>query len=262
MPERGNKRNKQPAPNNGSEKKQLELLEKVGNNNLVTYDENTKMYGLRDYHMRKIEIPEKKDVVTLARAFNENFEEKTKQLFANEVEAVKEAMRTGIYVGYRCPEFKHDCIRVAPTSKCFCGHYLHQHEKFIKKKNTFKCLENGCKCPAYQFIPQSPEEVGEYWLRKRHGFKPDEYRSKCKCKHPHDKHDPRIKSCKMCSCGMFNSAFVCAACDRHWEVHQTFFETETERKREGLPTGEDYIPFNEMPELKDIVWDKNGQFLP
>jgi hypothetical protein len=40
---------------------------------------------------------------------------------------------------------------------------------------------------------------------------------------------------------------------RHWENHETFFETEAERKAKKLPYGEAYLPFNEMPELKNIV---------
>ena len=36
----------------------------------------------------------------------------------------------GIYIGWRCPEFKHDCQRVGSGSKCFCGHLLKQQTKF------------------------------------------------------------------------------------------------------------------------------------
>ena len=72
---------------------------------------------------------------------------------------------------------------------------------------------------------------------------------------------------------MFQSDFLCAACDKHWEEHDTFFETEKERRSKKLPygmsvwknnknfidyyfilcLGQEYIPFNEMPELKNIV---------
>ena len=41
-----------------------------------------------------------------------------------------------------------------------------------------------------------------------------------------------------CGCGAFDSNFLCAACDRHWEEHQTFFETASERTQNGLPVGE------------------------
>ena len=40
----------------------------------------------------------------------------------------------GIYIGWRCPEFKHDCQRVGSASKCFCGHFLGEHAKFNGKK--------------------------------------------------------------------------------------------------------------------------------
>ena len=36
----------------------------------------------------------------------------------------------GIYIGWRCPEFKHDCQRVNDSSKCFCGHLLSEHAKY------------------------------------------------------------------------------------------------------------------------------------
>lgn len=40
-----------------------------------------------------------------------------------------------------------------------------------------------------------------------------------------------------CGCGHFISNFLCAACDRHWEDHETFFETEDVRAANGLPVG-------------------------
>ena len=36
---------------------------------------------------------------------------------------------------------------------------------------------------------------------------------------------------------MFQSDFLCAACDQHWEKHETFLETEKERKQKKLPFG-------------------------
>ena len=38
-------------------------------------------------------------------------------------------------------------------------------------------------------------------------------------------------------CGQFESNFLCAACDRHWEDHETYFDTEKSRKEKGLPHG-------------------------
>lgn len=37
---------------------------------------------------------------------------------------------SGIYIGWRCPEFKHDCQRVNIKSRCFCDHPLSEHDKF------------------------------------------------------------------------------------------------------------------------------------
>ena len=39
-------------------------------------------------------------------------------------------MNLGVYIGWRCPEFKWDCQRVGVMSKCFCGHLLGEHAKY------------------------------------------------------------------------------------------------------------------------------------
>ena len=44
-----------------------------------------------------------------------------------------------------------------------------------------------------------------------------------------------------CGCGHFISNFLCAACDKHWEDHETFFETEDVRAQNGLPVGKSYL---------------------
>ncbi|KAG8131376.1 hypothetical protein E2320_017955 [Naja naja] len=51
----------------------------------------------------------------------------------------------------------------------------------------------------------------------------------------------------------FTSSFLCAACDRRWEEHETFFESEETRRRGGRPYGEAYLPFVELPELRGAV---------
>ncbi|OWK01188.1 hypothetical protein Celaphus_00018429 [Cervus elaphus hippelaphus] len=56
-----------------------------------------------------------------------------------------------------------------------------------------------------------------------------------------------------CCCSCFESNFLCAACDRRWEEHETFFETEETRRRGGRPHGADYVPFAEMPTLREAV---------
>lgn len=67
---------------------------------------------------------------------------------------------------------------------------------------------------------------------------------------------------KQCGCRMFNSNFLCAACDQHWENHETFFETQKERKEKKLPYGENYRPFNEMKELKQVLYDDEDNLMP
>ena len=65
-----------------------------------------------------------------------------------------------------------------------------------------------------------------------------------------------------CGCRAFQSNFLCAACDKHWEQHETFFETERERKEKKLPYGDQYKPFNELAELKNVLYDENEQAIP
>lgn len=67
----------------------------------------------------------------MAKAMNgEAFPTKVRQLFNAECEAAENAIQTGLYIGYRCPEFTWDCIRVNLNHKCFCGHLLIEHERF------------------------------------------------------------------------------------------------------------------------------------
>jgi hypothetical protein len=56
-----------------------------------------------------------------------------------------------------------------------------------------------------------------------------------------------------CGCRKFDSNFLCAACDKHWEEHETFFDTEDERRAKKMPTGADYLPFAEIPTLRNMV---------
>ncbi|XP_058301135.1 protein FAM221B isoform X2 [Hylobates moloch] len=65
--------------------------------------------------------------------------------------------------------------------------------------------------------------------------------SRCFCGHLLREH--RIISGCCCSC--FESNFLCAACDRRWEEHETFFETQKTRRRGGRP--------HEMPVLREAI---------
>lgn len=205
------------------------------------------------YTMRPVRQAEKAELISVARAMNDDFAPKVQRLFDSEVQAAQNAIRTGLYVSYRCPEFTWDCIRVFHGHKCFCGHLLNEHQEFDGRRVTLPCQQ--CKCKSFAFIPSRPEDVGEFWFQRRRNFDVSQYRVKCRCKHAHDSHDPIMRNCKekACGCRMFQSDFLCAACDKHWEEHDTFFETEQERRSKKLPYGQEYIPFNEMPELKNIV---------
>ncbi|GAB1288443.1 Protein FAM221B [Apodemus speciosus] len=60
--------------------------------------------------------------------------------------------------------------------------------------------------------------------------------SKCFCGHLLREHQI-ISEEVGCFCSSFESNFLCAACDRRWEEHETFFETEETRRRGKRPYG-------------------------
>jgi hypothetical protein len=119
----------------------------------------------------------------MAKAMNDDFAPKLRNLFNSECQAAENAIQTGLYIGYRCPEFTWDCIRINETHKCFCGHLLNEHEKydgkyifnifFFKnlfmftyfdliaiegKKHMLRCGQ--CSCKRFSFVPSRPEDVG------------------------------------------------------------------------------------------------------
>ncbi|RUS87037.1 hypothetical protein EGW08_005190 [Elysia chlorotica] len=236
----------------------MQKLERAAANNPIKKVDG--MYVPEGYKMRVVKPAEKYDVVSFAKAMNDDFAPKLKELFDTETAAAIEAQKSGVYVGWRCPEFQHDCQRVFYTSRCFCDHVLSDHAQYHALSVKVPCKVPGCPCKAYQWIPNRPEDIGEFWLPKRPGFDADAWRAKCRCKHTNNFHDPnRPMRCKMkgCSCGGFNSDFLCAACDRHWEDHQTFFDSEKSRREQGLPVGTDWLPFAEMPDLRNIALTGN-----
>ncbi|XP_062822520.1 protein FAM221B isoform X1 [Anolis carolinensis] len=216
-----------------------------------------KRTALAEYSMRPIVPAEKAELVSVAKAMHrENFGKNVKELFHLEKEAALRSMQTGLYIGWRCPEYLWDCFRVGDESKCFCGHLLKEHQVYVEKRATVPCTLPGCKCQGFMFIPSRPEEVGEFWLRRRTGFDPSTWRAQCRCKHTHEEHLPHgARACRFkgCSCLAFTSNFLCAACDRRWEEHETFFESEETRRKGGRPCGEAYLPFAEMSELRNAV---------
>ena len=59
------------------------------------------------------------------------------------------------------------------------------------------CRVPGCTCKAFQWIPNKPADIGEFWLAKRPNFDAEAWRAKCRCKHTHNFHDPqRPHRCK------------------------------------------------------------------
>ncbi|KAK9408695.1 hypothetical protein NXF25_007469 [Crotalus adamanteus] len=213
--------------------------------------------AMPSYAVRTIVPAEKEELVSVAKAMHrEKFAKNTKELFHLEKEAALKSIQTGLYIGWRCPEYLWDCFRVGDKSKCFCGHLLKLHQVYVEKRATVPCTVPGCQCQGFLFVPSRPEEVGEFWLRRRTGFDVAAWRAKCRCTHTHEEHTPigaRRCCVRGCSCMAFASSFLCAACDRRWEEHETFFESEETRRRGGRPYGEAYLPFTELPELHGVV---------
>ena len=90
--------------------------------------------------MRPIVPAKNKDVVSMARAMNGDFAPRLKKLFDPEREAAIAAQKTGVYIGFRCPDFKWDCQRVGVMSRCFCGHSLGEHASYNgKSKRKREC---------------------------------------------------------------------------------------------------------------------------
>ncbi|XP_059110212.1 protein FAM221B isoform X2 [Peromyscus eremicus] len=178
-------------------------------------------------------VPAKRaELMNVAKPVNrEQFGARVKNLFQWEKDSALKAIQTGLYIGWRCPHYLWDCFRIGDESKCFCGHLLKEH----------------------QIIS---EEVGEFWLKRRATFDPKAWRAQCRCKHTHEEHAATgAHPCRHrgCCCSCFESNFLCAACDRRWEEHETFFENEETRRRGGRPYGADYVPFAEMPALRDAI---------
>uniref|UniRef100_A0A8D1R125 Family with sequence similarity 221 member B n=1 Tax=Sus scrofa TaxID=9823 RepID=A0A8D1R125_PIG len=184
-------------------------------------------------------------------------------LFQWEKDAALNAIQTGLYIGWRCPHYLWDCFRIGEESKCFCGHLLREHQ--IISDISVPCSVGQCRCLVFCFIPSRPEEVGEFWLKRRATFDPRAWRAQCRCKHSHEDHAATgSHSCRVrgCCCSCFESNFLCAACDRRWEEHETFFETEETRRRGGRPHGADHTPFAEMSTLREAISNNSDSEAP
>lgn len=65
-----------------------------------------------------------------------------------------------------------------------------------------------------------------------------------------------------CGCSNFVSNFLCAACNNHWEQHETFIERGNEREQQKLPTGEFYMPFAELPDMQQVILTGSDTHMP
>ena len=131
-------------------------------------------------------------------------------MMRREREAAQGAMASGIYGVWRSTTTNNDCGRIGASSRCFCGAPFSEH----RSKYPHSCVARLCE--RFRYIPQRPEEVGEWWLPRRKGFDVRKWRAKCRCTHGHESHDPRTLACRRagCGCGRYVSAFCCLICDR------------------------------------------------
>ncbi|OBS83475.1 hypothetical protein A6R68_22503 [Neotoma lepida] len=208
-----------------------------------------------NYTYRPVISAKRAELSDVAKAmYREPSGARVNNLFQWEKDSALKAIQTGLYIGWRCPHYLWDCFRIGDESKCFCGHLLKEHQ--IISDLSVPCNVSQCRCLMFCFIPSRPEEVGEFWLKRRATFDPKAWRAQCRCKHTHEEHAATgAHPCRHrgCCCKCFESNFLCAACDRRWEEHETFFESEETRRRGGRPYGADYVPFAEMSALRDVI---------
>lgn len=66
------------------------------------------------------------------------------------------------------------CCRVGSNSMCLCGHKLSEHKPVKKKSKSFiqppKCDKGKCPCFGFNYMPNRPEECGQWWLPRRRDF--------------------------------------------------------------------------------------------
>ncbi|XP_019373831.1 PREDICTED: protein FAM221B [Gavialis gangeticus] len=234
-----------PPPAPGTEEEEEEEGEgemvEVNHQHTQTKRKATAKQGAAGYTVRAVAPAERAELVSVAKAMHrERFGRTVQELFSLEREAALKAIKTGLYVGWRCPEYLWDCFRVGDRSKCFCGHLLQEHQVYAETRVLVPCAMPHCKCQGFAFVPARPEDAGEVWLKRRGGFDAAAWRATCRCKHSHEQHSagglPPTRSPRAgCGCTSFESSFLCAACDRRWEQHETFFESTAARRQGGRP---------------------------
>lgn len=122
----------------------------------------------------------------------------------NEDIAATESIESGLYVTWSplnindLPSTASDelksgtsqCCRVRSAAACLCGHPLFSHvavpttsrSSFIKPP---KCASGKCTCRGFQYIPDRPEECGQWWLPRRKDFNIADWRKVLNLLHTH-----------------------------------------------------------------------------
>ncbi|KAF5915704.1 hypothetical protein HPG69_011517 [Diceros bicornis minor] len=168
--------------------------------------------GVSRYTVHPVVPAKQAELAEVAKAMHrEKFGAQVNHLFQWEKNAALNAIQTGLYIGWRCPHYLWDCFRIGDESKCFCGHLLREHqiisEVSLGRPDPIRCWSNPtnhphcphidisvpcnvgqCRCLMFCFIPSCPEEVGEFWLKRRATFDPKAWRAQCRCKHSHEDH--------------------------------------------------------------------------
>ena len=114
------------------------------------------MLAPKGYTMRPIIPASKAELLPVARAMHgDDFAPRVKKLFDPEREAAVDAIQSGVYIGWRCQDFQHDCIRVSKSSKCFCGHLLSDHASYTGKSVMVPCRVTRCECKEFTNLRSS-----------------------------------------------------------------------------------------------------------
>ena len=85
-------------------------------------------------------------------------------MMRREREAAQGALASGVYGVWHSTKTNDDCGRIGASSRCFCGAPFSEH----RSKFPHSCAARLCE--RFRYIPQRPEEVGEWWLPRRKGF--------------------------------------------------------------------------------------------